>query len=197
MFRFYLLLATLFILTFATTAQAGPMVYFNNKSGIVLDEDKADVKFGMTLSTVRSLLKQGVKLTSEKGVKSLSFYFRCLAEDCTIEDGAYTSMSFINDRLVSILLMTQDADLGMRYVVQAGKMYAQKLPHKVCEINNPILNGKVMGWAGEVADTYLKRLLNERLFTTISVFTAGKGGAITIEFRTDKFRFDFDQPLCQ
>jgi hypothetical protein len=184
MFKFYFLLTTLFILA-GTTAQAGPMVYFSNTTGIVQDEDQADVKFGMTLKTVKSLLKQGVKQTSEKGERALSFYFHCLSEDCTVEDGGYISMSFISDRLMGIMIMIKDPKMTLKYLQQTKAMYDGRDPDRYCILENPLFKGKVLGWANG-------------LFTTVTVFTMDrKSGLTAVDFRADKFRFNFDQPDCQ
>lgn len=172
------------LLALCGTAQAAQQVevYFNNDIGIVFEEDQADVRFGMTLDDVRKAMKQTAKLTSGKGERSLMFDFACNSDDCTIEDGGLVAFHFANNILVGIMLSANNEITAEKYLALPTKIYGRGYDYRCArKENGGSMNS--WGWKGNIK-------------TTITLMDVGGKGLVLIEFRTDKFRFNFRKTVC-
>jgi len=161
------------------------MVYFNNDTGIVLDEDQAEIKFGMTLNKVRKALKGPARLTSEKGVKSLIFEFECNSDYCTIDDGSNVFFNFVQDTLIGIMLMTNTEVGAEKYASFPIKIHGGAPDYKCTRKEGPLAVTSY-GWKGDI----------KTALTIFQMTDKSGGGAVTLEFRTDKFRMNFRKSIC-
>jgi len=165
------------------TTEATSMVYFSTKTGLVFNKNQADIKFGMKIGTVRTVIKNAkVNILSEireDGEVHLNFKFYCKSDNCNINDGDLVSLNFIDGTLVGISILTKTAKKCCADMII--KIYKRTYDY-ACSLKMEI-DVTAFGWVGDVK-------------TTLTVFDYEGIRTLLLDIRIDKFRYDFNSSQC-
>lgn len=191
------ILTTLFLLCSSGLAAQEMPIYFNSNLGIAPLSKYAQIRLGMSFNRVRSVLsaQQEIEVKVENGLNVIYLKFECQAEKvgqdgCTAQSGTKIAFSF-NRRNILVGLAIPffiEGDVTntdtVDNLVRVTSQFYKAAPDKYCYLPGD-LTSTVWGWSGKMYTTELIRL---------SVNTVKYG--LLLQFRTDGFRFDFDQPEC-